>query len=52
VIYNFNDKKRQLFLEVNDQNKKIEFKNEEMSDDLYQHALMEIEVLKGIVKPN
>ena len=50
VIYDFEDTKRQLVLEVNNRNKKIEFKNSEMSEELYQHALMEMEVFKGISK--
>ena len=50
VIYDFEDKKRQLFLEVNNKNKKVEFKNCEMSDELYRHVMMEIEMFKGITK--
>jgi len=48
VLYNFDDKKRRLFLEVNNLKRKVEFKNEDISDDLYRHVLMEIEAFKGI----
>ncbi|MES2213335.1 MAG: hypothetical protein V4473_00665 [Patescibacteria group bacterium] len=48
VLYNFEDKKRRLFLEVNNLKRKVEFKNEDISDDLYTHILMEIEAFKGI----
>lgn len=48
VLYNFDYKKRQLYLEVNNKNKKVEFKNEDISDELYNHILMEIEAFKGI----
>jgi len=48
VLYNFDDKKRRLFLEVNNFKRKVEFKNEDISDDLYLHVLMEIEAFKGI----
>ena len=48
VLYNFENKKRHLFLEVNNSKKKIEFKNEDISDELYNHVLMEIEVFRGI----
>lgn len=48
VLYNFDYKKRHLVLEVNNFKRKVEFKNEEISDELYNHILMEIEAFKGI----
>jgi hypothetical protein len=48
VLYNFENRKRQLLLEVNDRNKKVEFKNLDISDELYNHILMEIECFRGI----
>ncbi len=48
ALYNFGVTKRRLFLEVNDKNRRVEFKNEEISDQLYTHILMEIEAFKGI----
>jgi len=48
ILYNFGYMKRRLLLEVNDKNRRIEFKNEEISDQLYTHILMEIEAFKGI----
>ena len=50
VLYDFEDKKRKLYLEVNNLKRKIEFKNEDISEDLYKHILMEIEIFKGISK--
>ena len=50
VLYDFEDVKRRLYLEVNNLKRKVEFKNEEISNELYQHVLMEIEVFKGISK--
>ena len=49
VLYNFGDKKRHLTLEVNDKKHLVEFKNGELSDELYNHILMEIEIFKGVV---
>ena len=48
VLYNFDGRKRRLFLEVNNLKRKVEFKNDEISDELYNHVLMEMEVFKGI----
>ena len=50
VLYNFDGRKRRLFLEVNNLKRKVEFKNDEISDELYNHVLMEMEVFKGITK--
>ena len=50
VLYDFDCKKRRLFLEINNQKPKVEFKNEEISDELYKHVLTEIEIFKGISK--
>ncbi len=47
ALYDFEDKKRRLYLEVNNLKRKVEFKNEDISDDLYRHVLMEIEAFKG-----
>ncbi len=50
VLYDFENQKRHLHLEINNKKQKVEFKNEELSKDLYQHILMEIERFKGIAK--
>ena len=50
VLYNFGSMKRRLFLELDDKNRRVEFKNEEISDELYRHILMEIEAFRGISK--
>ena len=50
ALYDFEDKKRRLYLEVNNIKRKVEFKNEDISTDLYQQVLMEIEMFRGISK--
>ncbi|MBY0385104.1 hypothetical protein K2X05_08085 [bacterium] len=47
VLYDFEDKKRRLHLEINNFKRKIEFKNEDISEDLYNQIQMEIESYKG-----
>lgn len=42
VLYDFNDKKRRIYLEVNDKNQKIEFKNDELADEHYSRLLQDI----------
>jgi len=42
TLYDFGDKKRRIYLEVNDQNQKIEFKNDELADEQYNALLQEI----------
>ncbi len=48
ALYDFDDKKRRLYLEVNNLKRKFEIKNEDISEELYRHVLMEIEAFKGI----
>lgn len=47
VLYDFEDKKRRLHLEINNFKRKVEFKNEDISEDLYNQIQMEIEAYKG-----
>lgn len=50
ALYNFGNKKRRLLLEIDEKNNRVEFKNGEVSEELYTHILMEIEAFKGIAK--
>lgn len=42
VLYEFGDKKRRLFLEINDQERLIEFKNDELMSEQFISLLQEI----------
>lgn len=46
TLYDFGDKKRRIYLEVNDQNQKVEFKNDELSKEHYDALLQEIYVVE------
>jgi hypothetical protein len=49
TLYDFGDKKRRLFLEVNDKNQRVEFKNEELSDGQFANLIQEIGVIEKML---
>lgn len=49
TLYNFGDTKRRLFLEINDENKKVEFKNDELTSDEYEHLKNEMETIEKLL---
>lgn len=46
TLYDFGDKHRRIYLEVNDRNQKVEFKNDELSKKHYDELLQEIYVVE------
>ncbi len=42
TLYDFGDKKRRIYLEVNNKNQKVEFKNDELTEEQYVKLLQEI----------
>ena len=52
TLYDFSDKKRRIYLEVNDKNQKVEFKNDELAEEQYMKLLQEIYLIeKFLVEP-
>lgn len=49
TLYDFGDKKRRIYLEVNDQNQKVEFKNDELNKEHYDALLQEIFVVEKLL---
>jgi len=49
VLYEFGDKKRRLFLEINDQDRLIEFKNDELDDIHFSVLSQEIYAIEKIL---
>lgn len=49
TLYDFGDIKRRLFLEIDDNNQKVEFKNDALSPDEYEHLRREIEMIEKLV---
>lgn len=49
VLYDLGDKKRRLFLDVDNRNQKVEFKNEEIDAGLYEHLKAEIAVVEKML---
>lgn len=49
TLYDFGDKKRRIYLEVNDQNQKVEFKNDELDDEHYNKLLQEIYIIEKLL---
>lgn len=49
VLYDLGDKKRRLFLDVDNRNQKVEFKNEEIDAGLYDHLEGEIAVVEKML---
>lgn len=46
TLYDFGDKKRRIYLEVNDKNQKVEFKNDELKEEQYASLLQEIYLIE------
>lgn len=42
TLYDFKNRKRRIYLEVNDENRKVEFRNDDISDVYYAKLLQEI----------
>ncbi len=52
TLYDFGDKKRRIYLEVNERNQKVEFKNDELDEKHYVSLLQEIYLIeKYLVEP-
>ena len=49
VLYEFGDKKRRLFLEINDQDRLIEFKNDELMSDRFVSLLQEVRAIEKML---
>ena len=50
TLYDFGDKKRRHFLEIDNNNQMVAFKNDELTDDLYLHLVNEIETVENFTK--
>lgn len=50
TLYDFGDRKRRLYLEVDNENSKVEFKNDELSPALYERLLDEVKAIEGLLK--
>lgn len=49
VLYEFGEKKRRLFLEINDQDRLIEFKNDELMSEQFICLLQEIRSIEKML---
>lgn len=49
VLYEFGDKKRRLFLEINDHDRLIEFKNDELVSEQFIGLLQEIRTIEKMI---
>lgn len=49
TLYDFGDKKRRIYLEVNDRNQKVEFKNDELIKEHYDALLQEIYIVEKLL---
>jgi hypothetical protein len=49
VLYEFGDKKRRLFLEINDQDRLIEFKNDDLLSEQFSSLLQEILTIEKLI---
>ncbi len=49
TLYDFGDTKRRLFLEIDDKDQKVEFKNDELSAEAYQELKSEIETIENMM---
>ena len=52
VLYDFGDKKRRLFLDVDKAGQKIEFKNDEIHDALFEKLRIEVEAVQKMLEQN
>lgn len=46
VLYDFGDSKRRLTLEIDDKNKRVEFKNDTLDPPLYEQLVQEVEMME------
>src|SRR3989344_6385164 len=46
TLYDFGDKKRRIFLEINDKNQRVEFRNDEMGENQYNRLIQEIGIIE------
>lgn len=49
VLYDFGDKKRRLFLDVDKAGQKTEFKNEEIHEELFKKLEIEVEMVQKLI---
>ncbi len=49
VLYEFAEKKRRLFLEINDQDRLMEFKNDELMHEQFVSLLQEIRTIEKML---
>lgn len=49
TLYDFGDTKRRLFLEIDNKNQKVEFKNDELLPDEYEHLKSEVETIEKLL---
>lgn len=49
VLYDFGDKKRRIYLEVNEINHKIEFRNDELTDLQMASLLQDIKIIESTI---
>jgi hypothetical protein len=50
VLYDFDGKKRRLFLDVDKSGQKVEFKNEEIHDELFRKLECEIDMVQKMLE--
>lgn len=50
ILYDFDDKKCRLVIEVNEKNQKIEFKKDELNLEVFEQLKTEIEFLEKMLK--
>ncbi len=50
VLYEFGDKKRRLFLEINDEDRLIEFKNGELPPERFASLLQEMQAVELLLE--
>jgi len=46
TLYDFGDKKRRIFLEINDKNQRVEFRNDELGENQYDRLIHEIGIIE------
>ncbi len=52
IFYDFGDKKRHVYLEVHDKNRKVEFRNIELPPENYNALLKEVELVEALLEKN
>ena len=50
ILYDFDDAKHRLFLDVDNAHQKLEFKNDVLPEDLYEELKNDIEAVERILK--